>query len=102
MAPVKYLVFPALVLLAGCASGSRDQGVAAALRGSETPFFLTGPMALALTNAQGYICHVSLERAAAAEPLMSGELVQTNGNFLFMPANAKGKRSGGFSFIWNS
>jgi hypothetical protein len=71
------------------------------------PLFLNGPMALLLTNVDGFRAHVVLESGAPPQTaqLAAGELMGRGGKLLFAPAPggaAKQQARGGDSaFIWD-
>jgi len=73
----------------------------------QPPAFLTGPMALLLTNVDGFCAHTVLEGGASVkgvEPL-AGELMGRGGKLLFAPepgsSAGKHSRTGGSAFIWD-
>jgi hypothetical protein len=73
----------------------------------ELPAFLSGPMALLLTNAEGFRAHVVLTGGSAggSGESVAGELMSRGGKLVFAPepAGTGGKRARAedFSFIWD-
>ena len=102
-----------LVLLAGLAAGCAHSPKAADSGSMETfptplpPIFLNGPMALLLTNQNGFRAHVAVEGSVSAQPghLTTGELIGEGGKLLFAPAAAKVSkkqaRPEDSAFIWD-
>ncbi len=97
-------------LAAGCAGSGKQggrAGAAAGVRPPKPPTFLNGPMALLLTNVDGFSARAVLERGAPASgvELAAGELLGRGGNLLFAPgagkAAAKRARAEDFAFIWD-
>ena len=67
-------------LAAGCAhSGKNATGRLAVEPVPQPPVFLTGPMALLLTNVGGFRARVVLEDGAPARQLAAGELMGRGG-----------------------
>lgn len=72
------------------------------------PDFLTSPVAMALTNLNGFSAHVISTVKTGDEPAQtkSGELLARDGRLLFQPAlNLKKKHlqaEGGLFYIWNT
>ena len=98
------------ILVAGCAHSPRDGNRAAgfeAIPAPMPPLFLNGPMALLLTNAEGFRAQVVLTGGAAtqAKPLAVGELMGRGGKLLFAPAvgsaASKKAHAGDSAFIWD-
>jgi hypothetical protein len=100
-----------LVLLAGgCshdrASTSRD-GAFAGVTAPQPPFFLTGPMALLLTNSEGWSARVLARGAAGpdSEKPAAGELLCRGCRLRYAPAREESKGphalAGGFSYLWD-
>jgi len=95
-------------LAGGCAhSHKHPSGAAAEAPAPQPPAFLNGPMALLLTNVDGFRARAELAGGASAkgaEPV-AGELMGRGGKLLFAPApgSSAGKRShtAGFAFIWD-
>ena len=97
-------------LVAGCAHSGRRGGRAGAVMEvpvPQPPVFLDGPMALLLTNVDGFRAHAVLESGAAAtrvEPV-AGELLGQGGKLVFAPGPSRsgGKRShtAGSAFLWD-
>ena len=77
------------------------------IRAPKPPVFLNGPMALLLTNVDGFSAHAVLESGAPANgvELAAGELLGRGGNLLFAPgrnkADGKRARTEDFAFIWD-
>jgi hypothetical protein len=103
---------PLLLLVAGlatgCASKNKDRtGVTDVRPAPLPPLFLNGPMALLLTNTDGFRANVILESGAPPQAfqLAAGELMGRGGKLLFAPAPAgKGKkqvRAEDSAFIWD-
>ncbi len=71
------------------------------------PLFLNGPMALLLTNAEGFRAQVVLvsDASSHAAPLAAGELLGRGGKLLFAPAVSKAARKKApaedSAFIWD-
>jgi len=97
------------VLAAGCSSSGKRSGTGAGvgMRPPKTPVFLNGPMALLLTNAEGFSAHAVLESGAPANgvELAAGELLGQGGKLLFAPGvsrtSTKRSRAEDFAFIWD-
>jgi len=94
----------------GCAGSKKDESPISAIAGVPAPpppIFLTGPMALLLTNCDGFRAHVVLEGGAPAPGagMPAGELMGRGPKLLFAPAldSAAGKRSHvqESAFIWD-
>jgi hypothetical protein len=72
-----------------------------------TPTFLSGAMAVLLTNVDGFRAHVVLESAGSANQseMIVGELMGRSGRLLFAPQpgapQAKYSRVEDFSYIWD-
>jgi hypothetical protein len=101
---------PALLCLATaffCGCASRHAGPVYRAGDEVPPGFLTGPVAMVLTNLGGFSAHVISTITAPDEPpqTRSGELLGREGVLLFQPTLAlKGKRKqteGGLFFIWD-
>ena len=97
-------------LAAGCASSDtkRDRaGGFQVMSAPMTPLFLNGPMALLLTNAEGFRARVVLEGAgiSQASPTTAGELMVRGSKLLFAPEPVKvGKKQPhpeDSAFIWD-
>jgi hypothetical protein len=97
-------------LAAGCARPPRNgdrAGGFEAIAAPMPPLFLCGPMALLLTNTEGFRAQVVLANDAAPEaaPLAAGELLGRSGKLLFAPAAskavAKRARAEDSAFIWD-
>ena len=96
-------------LAAGCARSGKQGGRAAAgIRPPKPPVFLNGPMALLLTNVDGFSARAVLESGAPAHgvELAAGELMGRGGKLLFAPgagkSTAKRARAEDFAFIWDA
>jgi hypothetical protein len=97
-------------LAAGCARspkhGDRAGGFEA-ITAPVPPPFLSGPMALLLTNAEGFRAQVVLASGTAphSAPLAAGELMGRGGKLLFGPAVTKAARKKApavdSAFIWD-
>ncbi|MGA2864567.1 MAG: hypothetical protein ABSF95_08765 [Verrucomicrobiota bacterium] len=91
---------------AGCAHSRNKDRIG--LIPPPAPAFLNGPMAVLLTNASGFSCHVVMSVGSPANPgeRVAGELLGRGTQLLFVPdANSlAGKRFAkrGFSFIWDA
>ena len=97
-------------LAAGCARSGKQggrAGAAAGIRPPKPPVFLNGPMALLLTNVDGFSARAVLQSGAPANgvELAAGELLGRGGKLLFAPgpgkAAAKRARAEDFAFIWD-
>lgn len=92
-------------LAAGCAHSRNKNRLG--LIPPPLPPFLTGPMAVLLTNTPGFAGRVALEFGSPADPAetISGQLLCRGPKLLFEPdANSplgKRFRAGGFVFLWN-
>jgi hypothetical protein len=90
------------VFAAGCSSSKNRFAVVPA---PQPPAFLNGPMALLLTNVDGFRAHVVLETGTPARQVAAGELMGKGGQLLFAPTLTKEARkqplAAGFAFIWN-
>ena len=100
----------AAFLAAGCASSSTkaDRGSGFQVMPTPlTPLFLNGPMALLLTNADGYRARVVLESAAPPHTTQTaaGELIVKGSKMLFAPEPAKvakkQPRPEDSAFVWD-
>jgi hypothetical protein len=98
------------VLAAGCGGSGKQGGRAGAVAGirpPKPPAFLNGPMALLLTNVDGFSARAVLESGAPANgvELAAGELLGRGGKLLFAPgaakSTAKRARAEDFAFIWD-
>ena len=105
---------PGLLLLAalaaGCASSSTKADRAGAFQVMPTPaipLFLNGPMALLLTNADGFRARVVFESAAPSglTQTTAGEIMVRGSKLLFTPAPSsvakQQPRSEDTAFIWD-
>ena len=98
------------LLPAGCSrpvdSEARGAGYTGILA-PRAPAFLSGPMAVLLTNSNGYSASVDAQADAINERdrSVSGQLTCRGPQLFFNPdsngASQKRGRGGGFSFIWN-
>ena len=97
-------------LAAGCAHSENKIGRAGSFEVQPAPvppLFLNGPMALLLTNADGFRARVVLESGAAtqAAPMAAGELLVRGSQLLFAPdpsgAPKKQARVQDSAFIWD-
>lgn len=97
-------------LAAGCGGSGKHGGRAGAVAGirpPKPPAFLNGPMALLLTNVDGFSARAVLESGAPANgvELAAGELLGRGGKLLFAPGAAKSAakraRAEDFAFIWD-
>jgi hypothetical protein len=100
----------AVALAGGCAHSPKPGRGGGAVEGfavPRTPAFLTGPMALLLTNAHGFRAHAVLESGASTKEIerIEGELMGQSGKLVFAPGpdSSTGKRSHvrGSAFIWD-
>jgi hypothetical protein len=91
-------------LAAGCAHSSKSA------KGGpqpvpQPPLFLTGPMALLLTNVDGFRARVVLEEGASARQIAAGELMGRSDSLIFAPSTTKAQlkraSAAGSAFIWN-
>jgi hypothetical protein len=94
----------AALLAWGCA-GPRD-GRGLAEPAPEIPSFLSGPAGLLLTNSPGFSAHLVMETSVSSNrpAALAGDLLGRGGKLLFAPGGAakrKGKRGGGFLFVWD-
>jgi hypothetical protein len=94
----------AAAVLSGCFSKPKVYYHA----GDETPpDFLAGPLALLLTNVDGFSAKMSgtISLANGGQRALAGDLLGRQGALIYQPENAaKGKRArseGGMFFIWN-
>src|ERR1019366_6690298 len=92
---------PSLLLLvalgAGCASSSKKADRAGGFQvmpTPATPLFLNGPMALLLTNADGFRARVVFESAAPSRAVqtLAGQLMVRGSKLLFAPEPTKGAK----------
>ncbi len=73
----------------------------------QPPVFLDGPMALLLTNVNGFRAHAVLESGPSPQGVepVAGELLGQGGKLVFAPGPSRsgGKRSrtGGSAFLWD-
>ncbi len=97
-------------LAAGCAHSEKSGGGTSAFEARPAPvapIFLNGPMALLLTNVEGFRARVVLESGTSAPgaPLAAGELLVHGGKMLFAPASkadaSKKARAPESAFIWD-
>jgi hypothetical protein len=92
---------------AGCAHSDRAEGVSSLrpLLTAEPPLFLKGPCALLLTNTESYTAHVVLERGAATDKALSGQLLVRGFKLFFAAESAasvsKKLKAGEISYIWD-
>jgi hypothetical protein len=91
-----------LGLAAGCA---HSKAVFSPEPAPQPPAFLNGPMALLLTNVDGFRAHLTLQGGTPTGQAVAGELMGKGGSLLFAPVPAKKKRKGpsaaDSAFIWN-
>lgn len=99
-----------LLSAGGCAHSHDDE-----LRGGgftrvftpQPPTFLSGPMAVLLTNASGFSARVEVENEplGGVEPAQSGQLLSYGSKVVFAPEPDKKAEkqlgTGGFSFLWD-
>jgi hypothetical protein len=98
--------FPALALaiFAGCASGPKNFY---RVGDEKPPDFLSGPVALLLTNVDGFSARVTvlISSENGGHRTVAGDLLEREGSLVFQPeSSVKGKRArteGGMFFIWN-
>jgi hypothetical protein len=92
-----------LALLPGCASSKNANFTVEPT--PQPPAFLSGPMALLLTNVDGFRAHVTLANASPTGQPVSGDLMGKSGKLFFAPAPAKKKSkrvsAADSAFIWN-
>ena len=97
-------------LAGGCAhskKSARGVGAVEVYSVPQAPAFLNGPMALLLTNLNGFRAHAVLESGVSAQGVVAteGELMGRGGKLVFAPgpSSATGKRSSpeGAAFIWD-
>ena len=97
-------------LAVSCAHSEKNidrAGAVEVLAAPVPPLFLNGPMALLLTNADGFRARVVLENGAPAQatPMAAGELLVRGSQLLFAPdpsgAPKKQARVRDSAFIWN-
>lgn len=105
-----FLALLVAALAAGCSHTPKHEGRAGATEVRSAPLpplFLNGPMALLLTNTDGFRAHAVLESGLPPQALQlaSGELMGRGSKLLFAPAPAgKSKKQVGSSdsaFIWD-
>ena len=95
----------AAMLICGCSS--RHPGSIYHAGDENPPDFLVGPVAVALTNLNGFSAHVTSTTTPPGEPprTASGILLGRDGRLVFQPTlPLKGKRAqreGGLFFIWD-
>ncbi len=98
------------VLVGGCASSSTKMDRAGGFEvmpTPATPLFLNGPMALLLTNADGFRARVVLESAVPSQEAqtIAGELMVRGGKLLFAPeprkVAKKQPRPEDSAFVWD-
>ncbi len=98
-------VVAAAVVAAGCAHWRNKDRIG--LIPPPVPPFLNGPMAVLLTNASGFSCHVAMTTGSPPIPgeTVSGQLLCRGAQLLFAPDAhwLAGKRfaRGAFSFVWD-
>lgn len=99
------------VLATGCSRSGKRGGLAGAMAGirpPKPPVFLNGPMALLLTNSDGFSAHAVLESGASGKgvELAAGELLGRGGSLLFAPGRSKTAdkraRAEAFAYIWDA
>jgi hypothetical protein len=97
-------------LAGGCTHSKKSARGVGAIEGysvPQPPVFLNGPMALLLTNVNGFRAQAVLETGASAQggEVVVGELMGRGGKLVFAPgpSSTAGKRSppGGAAFIWD-
>ena len=98
-------------LIAGCASSRRSDGRFASDRGvshGQTPWILTGPACILLTNADSFVAHILVTENGATEgrpPALSGELYCRLTRLYLVPDAPHSRSRHGYpdalSFIWN-
>lgn len=102
------LVLAALV--AGCSHSRRGEGLFGAAVGvpaPQPPVFLTGSMALLLTNADSFQAHLVLEGETSFQgpKVTEGQLLSQGGKLVFAPgkgsSGAKGSHAATSAFIWD-
>jgi len=95
----------AAAFIVGCAS--RHAGPVYHAGDENPPDFLVGPVAVVLTNLNGFSAHITSTIASPEGPgrAQSGELLGRDGKLIFQPTlHVKGKRAraeGGLFFIWD-
>ena len=99
-----------VALAAGCASSSKKADRAGGFQvmpTPATPLFLNGPMALLLTNADGFRARVEFESAAPSRAVqtLAGELMVRGSKLLFAPEPTKGSKKRPHpedsAFVWD-
>ena len=104
------LLLLAAALATGCSHTAKNRGRASAIEVRPAPLpplFLNGPMALLLTNTDGFHAHVVLESGAPPQAfqLAAGELMGRGGKLLFAPAapvkSKKQASAADSAFIWD-
>ena len=99
-----------VTLAAGCASSSKKADRAGGFQVMPTPLtplFLNGPMALLLTNADGFRAHVVFQGDAPspATPASAGELIVRGSKLLFAPEAIKAAKKQPHpeesAFVWD-
>jgi hypothetical protein len=95
----------AAALICGCAS--RHAGPVYHAGDENPPDFLSGPVAVVLTNLNGFSAHITstISSQEGVSHTLSGELLGREGRLVFQPTlPIKGKRArteGGLFFIWD-
>ncbi len=94
-------------LVTGCSSSAAKQRARLiAPPVPQPPLFLTGPMALLLTNVDGFRARAVLEEGAPARQIAAGDLMGRGGSLIFAPITKKAdvKRSpvAASAFIWDA
>ncbi len=94
----------AAVLLAGCSTQPKVYYHAGDER---PPDFLTGPLAVLLTNVDGFSAKMTATIASdnGGQRILAGDLLGRQGSLIYQPeSTTKGKRArteGGMFFVWN-
>lgn len=95
-----------LLFAPACAHSRRGEIPAAALV-PQTPGFLTGPMAVLLTNSSGFSARVTVDSRtfSSTAGAVHGDLLGRGSILLFQPSTVasgkKGERASGSAFIWD-
>jgi hypothetical protein len=96
-------------LAAGCAHSPgyvKYKGGIGEFPTPRAPVFLNGPMALLLTNVDGFRAHAVLEEGTSTTQPTSGELMGQGGHLVFMPtvtkADIKRSPTAASAFIWDA
>jgi hypothetical protein len=105
-----FLLAGLVLVVSGCSHSNdmEDRGRAfTPVLAAQPPAFLTGPMAVLLTNRSGYSAHVDAQTESLVERdrFVSGQLLCRGSKLFFAPESNGGSkkqgRAGAFGFIWD-